>query len=193
MKKAFIINAHLKYPFSEGRLTSSLIERAVAHFKAKDYEIATTIAEDGYEVAAELEKFKLANVVLLQMPLNWMGVPWSFKKYIDDVWTAGMMGELSSGDGRSQVAPKENYGLGGKLSGSYMLSVTANVPREAFNDPRQKFFDGRGEDDLLLPMHLNFKWLGLEKVPTFLAYDVMKNPEIESDFARFDAHLATYF
>ncbi len=193
MKKAFIINAHLKYPFSAGRLNTSLIERAAAHFKAKGYEVVTTIAEDGYDVAAELEKFKSANVFLLQMPLNWMGVPWSFKKYIDDVWTAGMMGELSAGDGRSQEAPKKNYGLGGKLTGRYMLSVTANVPKEAFNDPEQKFFAGRGEDDLLLPMHLNFKWLGLEKVPTFLAYDVMKNPEIDSDFARFDAHLATHF
>jgi modulator of drug activity B len=30
-------------------------------------------------------------------------------------------------------------------------------------------------------------------VPTFRAYDVMKNPEIENDFKRFDAHLATVF
>ncbi|MHA6882150.1 NAD(P)H-dependent oxidoreductase [Ralstonia pseudosolanacearum] len=73
MKKAFIINAHLKYPFSAGRLNTSLIERAAAHFKAKGYEVMTTIAEDGYDVAAELEKFKSANVFLLQMPLNWMG------------------------------------------------------------------------------------------------------------------------
>lgn len=74
-----------------------------------------------------------------------------------------------------------------------MLSVTANAPREAFNDPSQGFFAGRSEDDLLLPMHLNFKWLGLEKMPTFLAYDVMKNPEIDSDFARFDVHLTKHF
>lgn len=193
MKKAFIINAHLKYLFSAGRLNTSLTERAAAHFNARGYEVVTTTAEDGYDVATEVEKFKSANVVLLQMPLNWMGVPWSFKKYIDDVWTAGMTGALSAGDGRSQAAPKENYGMGGKLSGRYMLSVTANVPKEAFNDPGQKFFAGRSEDDLLLPMHLNFKWIGLEKVPTFLAYDVMKNPEINRDFARFDAHMATHF
>ncbi|MEM7109811.1 MAG: flavodoxin family protein, partial [Bacteroidota bacterium] len=55
------------------------------------------------------------------------------------------------------------------------------------------FFNGLSEDDLLRPMHLNFKWFGLEPLPTFLAYDVMKNPEIENDFKRFHAHLVTHF
>ena len=48
---------------------------------------------------------------------------------------------------------------------------------------------GRSEDDLLKPMHLNFKWFGFESLPTFMAYDVMKNPEIENDFIRFENHL----
>ena len=30
-------------------------------------------------------------------------------------------------------------------------------------------------------MHLNFKWFGFEPVPTFMAYDVMKNPEIDQN------------
>jgi modulator of drug activity B len=30
-------------------------------------------------------------------------------------------------------------------------------------------------------------------LPTFAAFDVMKNPEIEADFARFDAHLGAVF
>ncbi|WP_448169042.1 NAD(P)H-dependent oxidoreductase [Burkholderia ambifaria] len=85
-------------------------------------------------------------------------------------------------------APKKGYGTGGLLKGRYMLSVTANAPQEAFNDDMETYFAGRSEDDLLLPIHLNFKWLGLEKIPPFWAYDVMKNPQIESDFAHFDAH-----
>ena len=193
MTKVFILNGHHKYPFATGRLNASMIERAEAYFLGKGYEVKKTLAEEAYDVADEIEKFKSADVVLLQTPLNWMGVPWTFKKYIDEVWTAGMMGQTSAGDGRSSEAPKRNYGTGGLLKGRYMLSVTANAPREAFNDKAETFFAGRSEDDLLLPIDLNFKWLGLEKTPTFWAYDVMKNPQVEGDLARFDEHLAANF
>ena len=104
----------------------------------------------------------------------------------------GMMGEMSNGDGRSKASPKKNYGLGGKLKGEYMISVTANAPKEAFNNLEESFFNGMSEDDLLRPMHLNFKWFGFQPLPTFMAYDVMKNPEIKEDFKRFEAHLSNY-
>jgi len=125
----------------------------------------------------------------LQSPLNWMGVSWSFKKYMDEVLTAGMMGKLSAGDGRSEENPKANYGMGGLLKGKYMLSFTANAPKEAFNDVNEKFFAGMSEDDLLRAMHLNFKWFGLNPLKTFMAYDVMKNADVANDFLRFDKHI----
>ncbi|OEC35852.1 modulator of drug activity B [Pseudomonas cuatrocienegasensis] len=193
MKKVLLINAHHPYSYSPGRLNATLIERAESYFRAKGYEVEKTVTAEAYDVDAEVEKIRSADVVFLQMPLNWMGVPWSFKKYTDEVWGAGLFGKLSNGDGRSSAAPKDNYGMGGVLNGRYMVSVTANAPSEAFNDPAQAYFAGRGEDDLTLPIHLNFKWIGLEKMPSFWAYDVMKNPQIESDLARFDEHLATHF
>ena len=189
MKKIFIINGHQKYPFSEGRLNASLVQKAESYFKTKGYDIKVTTMEDDYEINEEIEKFKWADLIFFQTPLNWMGVTWSFKKYIDEVFSTGMMGEMSNGDGRTRTEPKKNYGLGGKLNGEYMISVTANAPKEAFNDSNEKFFNGISEDDLLMPMHLNFKWFGLKQLPTYFAYDVMKNPEIEDDFKRFDNHL----
>lgn len=193
MKNVFIINGHQKYPFSEGKLNSSLTQKAESFFESKGFEVQKTTMDDSYDVNEEIEKFKWADVVFLQTPLNWMGVSWSFKKYIDEVFSMGMMGEMSNGDGRSSEAPKKNYGLGGKLEGKYMMSVTANAPKEAFNNPAEPFFGGMSEDDLLRPMHLNFKWFGLEAMPTYMAYDVMKNPEIKNDFKRFEEHLQTNF
>lgn len=189
MKKILVINGHQYYPFAEGKLNSSLIERATQIMEEQEYEIKYTVSEKGYDVEEELEKWLWADVVILQTPLNWMGVTWSFKKYLDEVLTAGMMGKLSNGDGRSSEAPKKNYGLGGLLQGKYMISVTANAPQEAFNNPEETFFNGISEDDLLLPMHLNFKWFGLEPLKTFFAYDVMKNPDVENDFVRFEKHI----
>ena len=193
MKRIFIINGHQKYPFSEGKLNATLTEKAKEFFHSKGFEVQKTTMEDSYDVAEEIEKFKWADVVFFQTPLNWMGVSWSFKKYIDEVFSMGMMGEMSNGDGRTRETPKKNYGLGGKLTGKYMMSVTANAPKEAFNDPTETFFGGMSEDDLLRPMHLNFKWFGFDPLPTFMAYDVMKNPEIDNDFKRFDQHLHNYF
>lgn len=193
MKNVFIINGHQKYPFSEGKLNASLTEKAENFFKKSGYTVKKTTMEDDYQVDQEIEKFKWADLVFFQTPLNWMGVSWSFKKYIDEVFSMGMMGEMSDGDGRSRETPKMNYGLGGKLKGKYMMSVTANAPKEAFNNPNESFFGGMSEDELLRPMHLNFKWFGFESMPTFMAYDVMKNPEIESDFRRFADHLKKHF
>ena len=193
MKKIFIINGHQKFPFSQGKLNASLTEKAETFFIHNGFDVKKTTMEDAYEVDEEIEKFKWADLIFFQTPINWMGVSWSFKKYIDEVFSVGMMGEMSNGDGRNQENPKANYGLGGKLKGKYMISATANAPKEAFGNRNEKFFDGISEDELLRPMHLNFKWFGFEPMPTFMAYDVMKNPEIENDFIRFDAHLENNF
>ena len=189
MKNVFIINGHQYYPFAEGKLNKALIDKASKMLGDADFTLSFTVTEQDYDVEKEIDNFLWADIILLQTPLNWMGVTWSFKKYLDEVLTAGMMGKLSNGDGRSSEAPKKNYGLGGLLQGKYMISVTANAPKEAFNNPEEKFFDGLSEDDLLRPMHLNFKWFGLEPLKSFFAYDVMKNPEVERDFIRFENHL----
>ena len=194
MKNAFIINAHQHYPFSEGRLNSSLAERIGDHLAANSYDIKTTSMADAYDVQEEIEKHKWADVVILQSPVNWMGVPWSFKKYMDEVYTAGMMGDLCNGDGRTAEEPKRNYGAGGVLTDTrYMLSLTFNAPREAFDDGEEWFFAGQSVDDLFAPMHLNFKFFGMQPLPTFACHDVMKNPDIESDFHRLDEHLGEIF
>lgn len=193
MTNAFIINGHQKSFGSPGKLNAALADRAENHFKSKGWEVAKSMAAEEYDIATEIQKLRWADVVLLQMPVNWMGAGWALKKYIDEVWMAGMMGQLSAGDGRVAEAPKKNYGLGPLLKGKYMISATGNAPKEAFNDPTEKFFAGLSEDDLLRPVHLNFKWIGLQQLPTFMAYDVMKNPEVTSDFRRFDLHLAANF
>ena len=149
---------------------------------------------EAWEVDDEIEKHQWADAVIVQTPVNWMGVPWSFKKYMDFVYTAGMDGRLCAGDGRSRQDASMQYGAGGTLQGrKYMLSLTFNAPDNAFNDPSQDFFEGKSVDDLFWPMHLNFRFFGMEPLPTFACYDVLKNPQIEEDFARFDQHLQEHF
>ncbi len=194
MKKIFHINAHQPYPFSEGRLNQSLTDLALSIFKDKGYETKTTRSAENYSIEEELEKHQWADVIMLQTPVNWMGVPWSFKKYMDEVYSAGMGGELCAGDGRTSAEPKKNYGAGGTLTGKkYMLSLTFNAPEEAFNDSNEYLFQGKSMDDLFFPAHMNFRFFGMEPLQTFACYDVMKNPQIDADFNRFTQHLNKLF
>lgn len=194
MKNVFIINGHQPYPFAKGRLNGTFVDRARAHLEASGHDVKSTKVADGWDVDTELEHHRWAHAVLLQFPINWMSTPWVLKQYMDEVYTAGMDGRLCTGDGRRGPGEDHKYGLGGSLQGTrYMFSLTFNAPADSFENPEAPFFEGRSVDDLLWPMHLNMKFFGMEKMPTFSAHDVMKNPSIESDFVRFQNHLSAFF
>ena len=80
MTKVFIINAHQPYPFSEGKLNASLIEKAQAHFDKLGYETRLTTMSDDWDIDTEIANHQWADIVLLQSPVNWMGVPWADEK-----------------------------------------------------------------------------------------------------------------
>ena len=193
MANIFILNGAAQYPFAKGELNAAFAQRARTFFESQGANVRVTRIVDGYDVDAEIESHRWADFILMQFPVNWMAMPWPMKRYMDEVYSAGMDGRLCAGDGRSLEAPTENYGGGGALAGrAYMLSVTLNAPRQAFDDPSQRLIAGRSVDDLLAPMHYNAAFFALKALPTFSAHDVMKNPTIEADFARFDAHLAAH-
>lgn len=194
MSKFLIQNGAQPYPFAPGGLNASLVERAKTWLENAGHEVRTTTVAQGYDPEQEVTSHRWADTVIMQFPVNWMGVPWSFKKYMDDVYTVGMDGRLCVGDGRSSADPKKNYGMGGRLLGTrYMLSATFNAPQEAFNDPAEPFFEGMSMDDLLRPLHLNARFFGMTPLPSFGMFDVMKAPTIEADLTRFDAHLERVF
>ncbi|MEL6197835.1 MAG: NAD(P)H-dependent oxidoreductase [Pseudomonadota bacterium] len=194
MPTALIINGAQPYPFAKGALNGAFADRAETHLLARGWQVLRTTPTEGWDVEAEIAKHQQADALILQMPVNWMGWPWKLKQYMDEVYTAGMDGRLCDGDGRTSDAPTANYGAGGTpTEKKYMISLTFNAPAEAFDDPSEFLFQGRSVDDLMWPQHMNFRFFGMEPLATFAAFDVMKNPAIEADFARFDAHLATQF
>ena len=194
MSNILILNGAQPYPFAKGELNAAFADRAEERLRDISHDVRRTTVAEGYDVEVEIANHQWADIIILQFPVNWMGVPWSLKKYMDEVYTDGMDGRLCNGDGRTAEAPKANYGMGGSLSGTrYMLSVTFNAPAEAFDDPTEPFFQGASVDDLLAMVHYNAKFFGMTPLPTFSAHDVMKNPQIEADFTRFDEHLKSNF
>lgn len=186
MKNVLIINGHQPYSFAEGKLNAFFVEQAKAFFEAKGATVKTTETSKDYDIDEELEKHVWADFILFQFPIYWMGMPWSMKRYFDDVYTPGTDGRLCNNDGRSSKAPKVGYGSGGtRQDTKYMLSVTFNAPAEAFNAPNEYLMQGKSLDDLLYPVHLTMRFFHMVPTPTFGSFDVIKNPEIEKDLAAF--------
>ena len=191
MSHVLILNGHQPYPASRGALNAAMAARIEAFSLARGHCAEVIETANAFDPDAEVERVLRADVIVKQFPINSMGAPWSFKRYLDEVFTAGMDGRLSNGDGRSRSAPKRNYGTGGTMTGQrYMLSVTLNAPREAFDDPGEPLFQGASLEDVLAPVHFNARFFGLSALKTFAAFDVTKNPSIEEDFLRLDRHLA---
>ncbi|QCI14737.1 NAD(P)H-dependent oxidoreductase [Pseudomonas putida] len=192
MKKILLLNGGKQFAHSEGRLNQTLHDVAMAYLDRAGYDVQQTFIDGGYDVQAEVEKFLWADVVIYQMPGWWMGAPWTVKKYVDDVFTAGH-GSLYASDGRSRSDASKRYGSGGLIQGKqYMLSLTWNAPLEAFDDPAD-FFEGKGVDAVYFPFHKANQFLGMTGLPTFLTNDVIKNPDVPAALAAYEAHLAEVF
>ncbi len=105
---------------------------------------------------------------------------------------AGMMqGLFITGDGRTREDPSRQYGSGGLLQGrKYMMPLTWNAPAAAFSDVSQALFGERSVDDVLILNTANYKFCGVEILPSFSSHDVLKAPGIANDMARLRKHLA---
>lgn len=189
-QKVLIIDAGVVQGNAQGELNHHYAALAQEVLSGKGYEVAITRVGEPYDVAAEVAKIKDADYLILQAPGFWMSIPWQLKKYMDDVFVSP---ELCGGDGRHRADPSAKYGSGGFLTQkSYMLSMTWNAPLSAFEDT-DGFFEGKGLDGVLISVHKSMAFLGFKKLPSFMANDVLKNPQHEQDFARFKAHLEATF
>ncbi|MFA7893724.1 NAD(P)H-dependent oxidoreductase [Pseudomonas putida] len=192
MKNILLLNGGKQFAHSAGQLNTTLHEAALAHLDRAGFDVRQTFIDGCYDVQEEVEKFLWADVVIYQMPGWWMGAPWTVKKYIDEVFTAGH-GSLYASDGRTRSDHTQKYGSGGLIQGKqYMLSLTWNAPQQAF-DEADDFFEGKGVDAVYFPFHKAQQFLGMSGLPTFLATDVMKRPDVPAALAAYHAHLDRVF
>jgi len=175
MKRVLLLNLHQKYEEAKGNLTRDLLTEAKSFFVNQGYEIKETTIDEGYDVAEELEKFQWADLFFVQSPVYWMGLPWLGKKYIDEVFSAGVHTVTYSSDGRSRTDPSKTYGSGGLMNDKrYMLSFTYNCPKSEFDNP-QGFFDGLSLDEANVALHKTFQFCGVKAYPSFSVHDVYKS------------------
>ena len=192
MSNILIINGAKAFAHSQGDLNQHLTTHAEQLLTALGHRMQVTRVDDGYDIQAEVNKYLWADVVIYQMPGWWMGAPWTIKKYMDEIFTAGH-GILYANDGRSRADASKKYGSGGLIhSKQYMLSLTWNAPAEAFSDPSQ-FFEGVGVDGVYLPFHKANQFLGMQRLATFIAHDVIKAPDVTHYVRQYTQHLNLQF
>lgn len=192
MKNILIVNGAKEFGHSKGELNDTFAKITQAQLIELGYQVQVTRIEDGYNPEQEVAKIEWADVLIYQMPGWWMGAPWTMKKYIDEVFTQGQ-GRLYANDGRTRTDESKKYGSGGLVQGKhYMLSLTWNAPEEAFTDPQQ-FFHGVGVDGVYLPFHKANQFLGMQPLDTFIAFNVIKEPNVEQNISQLKAHLNSIF
>jgi len=191
-----LINAHQFYEgFSEGKLNASMLEVARLTLTEKGHTVKLTEIEKGYDIDQEIEKHLWADLIITQSPVYWFSTPWIYKKYVDEVFTAGLVQQsMLIDDGRTRTDPSKNYGTSGKMQGKkYMLSLTWNAPKAAFDDEDQYLFEGRSVDDAFIHNTANYKFCGVEILPSFSCFNVLKEPDFDNDVVRYKQHLNNLF
>ena len=192
MKKVLILNGHQYYDVvAKGELTEHYINRANDFFIKNGFEVKNTHIEKGYDIKEEVEKFQWADYILLQFPVYWMGVPWITKKYFDETFTQGVHYES---DGRSRNDASKLYGSGGLMKDKkYMLSLTYNCPKSAFNN-KNSLFDGLSLDEAHVGTHKTFQFCGLKPLETYSVHDIFKGDlNLDAELEKFEKVLAKNF
>ncbi len=193
MKNVLIINAHqVVEGIAAGRLNQTLVDVIQDEMTQRNYTVQHSVIADGYDANEEAQKHAWADIIILQSPVFWFGTPWPYKKYVDEVFMAGLVQQtMLVDDGRTRTDPNKQYGTGGKMQGKqYMLSLTWNAPEEAFGNKDQYLFTGKTVDDVFISNTANYKFCGADILPAFSCYNVVKQADVENDIIRLRQHLA---
>lgn len=195
MKNILIINAGQSFAHSGGRYNQTITENTIAFFeKFDDVEVKLTNIEQGYDAEEEVKKFVWSNYIIYHTPMWWFQIPNGFKKYIDEVFTAGHKKGIYHSDGRTAANPAVNYGTGGMLQGrKYLVTSSWNAPKTAFTLPGEFFKETSVDNGPLFGFHRMNEFASLEKMESFHFHDVEKNADVKRDMIHYTEHLEKVF
>ena len=187
MKTVLIVNAGIRAQGKSGKLNEEMTRLAREAFEAAGVKTLLTDLNNEWTLEGEIEKILAADLILVQTPIWAMSTPWHYTRWQDEVLTHP---KVCGTDGRTRTDPDKKYGSGGFLTSKrYWLSTTWNAPKKALDEPGE-FFDARGIEEVLLPLHKQFAYMGVKPfLPTFAVHDVYKNPTVEEDLLRWQATL----
>jgi modulator of drug activity B len=187
-----LIDAHLNYPgWSEGGLNRTMVEVATAHLRQLGHTVTSTRVEESYDADHEVQRYLDADLVILQTPINWFNPPWIYKRYVDEVFNAGLRSKsLLDNDGRTRSDPQRQYGTGGHMQGrGFFVSATWTAPTQMFDDREGALLRGKTVSDLLLGVSANYRFVGFTVLEHYGLYDIFHGTTLPEDLRAYPAHL----
>ena len=86
----------------------------------------------------------------------------------------------------------KRYGEGGFLTDKrYLLSTTWNAPVEAFSYING-LFEHTTPDDLLASVHFTQQYIGMQRLPSFAAFNIITQPNVNYWQDCWQSHLKMY-
>nr|WP_269330513.1 NAD(P)H-dependent oxidoreductase [Kineosporia babensis] len=187
-----MVNAHLTYPdWSEGTLNAAMAGKARSRLLERGHQVTETRIEQSYDPEIEVQRHLDSGLVILQTPINWFGAPWIYKRYVDEVFNAGLHSKtFLDNDGRTRSDPTKQYGTGGHLHGrGFFVAATWNAPAETFSNPDSVLFEGKSVDDLLLGISTSYKFVGYRVLEHYGIYDIFRSADVPAGIDGYAAHL----
>ncbi|GGY02668.1 NAD(P)H-dependent oxidoreductase [Streptomyces hiroshimensis] len=135
-------------------------------------ERATLAGRLSADVAAEQEKVRWSDAVILQFPMWWFSMPAILKGWVDRVFTAGF------GYGPALPPPYTGSALEGRRA---LVSVTAGARESSFSD---RGIHGRLADVLHPVQHGLFWFTGMAPLEPFVMYNANALPEERFEAAK---------
>lgn len=191
MKNIFIINGGHPFAESEGRFNKTLLKDTIAYFESlAEFEVKSTQVDTNYDTKVEVEKFKWADLVIYHTPIWWFQIPFGFKKYIDEVFTAGYQNGIYENDGRSKTNPDINYGTGGLMKGKkYILTTSWNAPKTAFTLENEFFEQKNVDEGVMFGFHKMNVFTGMELLASHHFHDMEKNADVQLELNNYHKFL----
>ncbi len=122
------------------------------------YDLQTVYPTLNYDVAAEQQKLLEADLIILQFPFFWYGLPAHVKLWIEQVFTYGFA-----------HGPNGNKLKGKKLQ----LSITLGGNEEAYSARGHNQYP---VETFLIPLQLFASYCGLEYLPPIYSYAMNSRP-----------------
>jgi len=192
----FIINAGQVFAHSGGQFNTLLTSWTTGFLKANGIRYRVTYINEEFTAIDEVENFKWADLIIYHTPIWWFQVPHLFKKYIDEVFTAGHQNGIYANDGRSRTNPDINYGTGGLMKGKqYMVTTSWNAPAAAFTLPGEFFDEHPVDEGVLFGFHKMNQFAGMQRLSGMHFHDLEKNAteeRIENYRKLYEQHLKSF-
>lgn len=117
------------------------------------------------DLAAEQEKVRAADLIMLNFPLWWFGAPAILKGWIDRVMSVGFAYDSD-----------RRFDKGGLRGRKGMVTVTTGSPSERFTSDGGHAYASM--EHTLLPFQRGlFPYVGMEALPPFVAFAVARVPD----------------